>query len=75
MAGILRSFNKGRRETLEATGKAIARALDKGVAPRDLASLSKRLVDIQTELEALGGADADVIQLAAAVEDTEWDAG
>ena len=35
---ILEAFNKSRLETLIATGRKIAEAIDKGVPPRDLAA-------------------------------------
>lgn len=44
---------KGRLELLRALQANIARQLDEGVAPRELASLSIRLMDINKELEEL----------------------
>ncbi len=56
----------GRRELLESLRNHIAEEIDDGVAPRDLASLSKRLLDIEAELDALVKAtDGDEVGLAA----------
>ena len=70
---ILEAFNKSRRETLIATGQKIAEAIDKGVPPRDLAALSRRLVDIQAEIEGLKVEDVDIVS-AVARADMRWNA-
>lgn len=49
----------GRKELLEALRYQIAKQIQDGVAARDLASLSKRLVDISVELEELAAQEED----------------
>ncbi len=61
----------GRRELLEALRDKIAGAIDGGVAARDLASLSRRLVDIAEALELVDSA-ADGIAVAASTPDVKW---
>ncbi|RSX53015.1 hypothetical protein [Bifidobacterium samirii] len=46
------------RRLLVALRNQIAAAIDEGVPPRDLASLSKRLVDINNEIRALDERDS-----------------
>jgi DNA-binding protein len=70
---ILEAFGKSRLETLKATGRAIAEAIDAGVPPRDLAALSKRLVDIQAEIEGLKVEDVNIVT-AVAKADLKWNA-
>ena len=60
-----------RRQLLEAIRDSISAELDKGVPPRDMASLSKRLVDISNELDALDDLSDD-ISYAAATPDEAW---
>lgn len=50
---------RGRFALLEALQQTIARQIDEGVPARDLASLSKRLVDISVELEELSAQEED----------------
>ena len=59
-----------RRQLLEALRDLISAELDEGVPARELASLSKRLVDISNELESLD--DCDDISRAAATPDEDW---
>lgn len=49
----------GRFQLLEALRDQIAKQIQDGVAARDLASLSKRLVDISVELEELSAQEED----------------
>lgn len=59
-----------RRELLRALRDRIAADIDDGVPARDLASLSKRLLDISKELDDLATAeDGDDISEAAATPD------
>lgn len=65
--------NAGRRDLLRALRDRIASDIDDGVPARDLASLSKRLLDISKELEDLEAAlDGDEITDAAATPDEAW---
>jgi len=58
---------------LQALRDRIAADIDEGVAARDMASLSKRLLDISAELEALETAeDGDDISTAAETPDEAW---
>lgn len=61
----------GRRELLAALRDKIAVELDAGVPARELASLSRRLVDIAAELELMADA-ADGIAVAALTPDEVW---
>lgn len=60
-----------RRELLEALRDHIAADIDAGVPARDLASLSRRLLDISAELDSLDEVHDDISQ-AAAVPDEVW---
>ena len=63
------------RDLLIAMRDLIAKDLDDGVAPRDLASLTKRLMEITREIEALDAARAtDGVGRAAAAADSAWPA-
>lgn len=65
--------DESRRGLLRALRDRIATDIDDGVPPRDLASLSKRLLDISQELEDLEAAeDGDDISAAAATPDEAW---
>ena len=62
-------------DVLRAMRDLIARALDEGVPPRDLASLTKRLLEITKEIEAADAArTGDDIGQAAATPDAAWPA-
>ncbi|MDQ3344260.1 MAG: hypothetical protein M3524_11940 [Actinomycetota bacterium] len=62
-----------RRALLTALRDKIAADIDEGVPARDLASLSKRLLDISKELDDLETAeDGDGISTAAATPDEPW---
>ena len=63
------------RTLLVATRDLIARTLDEGVPPRDLASLTKRLREVTREIEALDAASSgDGVGRAAAAPDAAWPA-
>lgn len=65
--------DESRRDLLRALRDRIASDIDDGVPARDLASLSKRLLDISKELEDLEAAeDGDDISAAAATPDEAW---
>lgn len=51
--GILDAIPQGERAMLVALRANIAARLDEGVSDRDLASLSKRLMDLEREIKAL----------------------
>jgi hypothetical protein len=59
-----------RLDLLVATRDLVAAQLDEGVAPRDLASLSRRLMELAKEIEGLKGAKKnDPVRSAAATPD------
>ena len=63
------------RELLESLRDTIAKAIDDGVPARDLASLSRRLLEIKRELAALEvEEEGDEIDVAAATPDEPWPA-
>lgn len=65
----------GRRALLEALRDQIANAIDDGVPARDLASLSRRLLEIERDLAALvADEEGDDIAEAAATPDAPWPA-
>lgn len=71
------SSNDSRR-LLVALRNNIAAAIDEGVPPRDLASLSKRLVDISNEIAAIDArqnAKENPIVQAFGIGDQPFDAG
>lgn len=62
-----------RRRLLAALRDAIARELDAGVPPRDLAALSKRIVDISNEIAEIDAeVEGDDVAHAAATPDEVW---
>lgn len=72
---IGRAAASGRRELLVALRDAIAARLDEGVPPRDMASLSLRLVNLTDELAALDAKEnGDNVGSAAATPDAAWPA-
>lgn len=72
---VLNAAHEGRRELLEALRDNISRAIDDGVAARDLASLSRRLLEIDRELEGvIADEDGDRIGEAASTPDAPWPA-
>ena len=70
-AAVTEAARLGRRELLVALRDKIAGELDSGVPARELASLSRRLVDIADQLEFLDVA-ADGIAAAARTPDEMW---
>lgn len=66
---------EGRRELLVALRDEIAGRLDDGVPPRDLASLSLRLVNLADEIAALDAKEnGDDVGNAAGTPDAVWPA-
>lgn len=64
---------KGRRELLEALRDAISAQIDAGVPARDLASLSRRLLEISEELDGVvAQEEGDRIGQAAETPDAKW---
>lgn len=62
-----------RRDLLIATRDLIAESLDGDVLARDLASLTKRLVDIAKEIEDMDSEGGGQIGEAANTPDEEWE--
>lgn len=70
---VVEAVALGRREVLEALRDNIAERIDEGVPARDLASLSKRLIDISAELDGVIAAEeGDEIGEAASTPDEPW---
>ncbi|RIX26476.1 hypothetical protein [Amnibacterium setariae] len=70
IASAARSGN--RRELLVALRDHIAAQLDEGVGARELAPLSRRLVDVAAEIEAIDAATKSPVADAAQTPDEEW---
>ena len=65
----------GRRELLVALRDKVAGQIDEGVPPRDLASLSLRLVNLADEIAALDAKEnGDNVGTAAGTPDAAWPA-
>ncbi len=63
------------RDLLVSMRDLIAKQLDEGVPPRDLASLTKRLMEIRKEIDTLDAATSkDTVSAAAATPDSSWPA-
>lgn len=72
---IARAAASSRRDLLVALRDSIATKLDEGVPPRDMASLSLRLVNLADEIAALDAeASGDDVGSAAATPDAAWPA-
>ncbi|QCB95251.1 hypothetical protein E5225_06845 [Cellulomonas shaoxiangyii] len=70
-----RAAASSRRDLLVALRDKIAEQLDAGVPPRDMASLSLRLVNLADEIAALDAEEnGDDIGSAAATPDAAWPA-
>jgi hypothetical protein len=70
---VKNAASKSRRDLLTALRDKIAADIDDGVPARDLASLSKRLLDISRELDDLITAEeGDDVSEAAATPDEPW---
>ncbi len=76
LAGVASAARAGTaRDLLVSMRDLIAKQLDDGVPPRDLASLTKRLMEIRKEIEAIDAAgNADAVGRAAATPDAAWPA-
>ena len=74
MASVREALDDSRLAVNEALQATIAEQIDAGVPARDLASLSKRLVDLGREHEELLAAEeGDDIGDAASLPDEPWD--
>lgn len=63
------------RDLLVSMRDLIAKQLDEGVPPRDMASLTKRLMEIRKEIEAVDAAgNSDAVGSAASTPDAAWPA-
>ena len=73
---VVQAASTGTRlDLLMAMRDLIARDLDGGVAPRDMAALTKRLLEITKEIEAIHAVNAgDDVGKAAATPDAVWPA-
>lgn len=73
---VMRGAQDSPLALLRSLRDAIAAAIDDGVAPRDLASLSRRLMEIVREIDALerASSDEDPIHAAATTPDEAWPA-
>lgn len=70
---VTEAAGESRRSLLTSLRDKIASDIDEGVPARDLASLSKRLLDISKELDDLSTAqDGDDINSAAETPDEPW---
>lgn len=70
---IREAATAGRRALLEALRDRIAAELDMGVPARDLASLSRRLIEIERELDGIiAEEEGDDIGEAASTPDEDW---
>ena len=74
MAGVSEAAAHGsKRDLLVALRDVIAGEIDDGVPARDLASLSLRLINTVSEIEAIDAAtNGDDVGNAAALPDEEW---
>lgn len=64
------------RDLLVALRNQIAEQIDEGVPARDLAALSRRLMEIRREIEEIDAQQVeDGVGKAAATPDERWDAG
>ena len=62
-----------RMDLLVAMRNLIASNLDEGVPPRDMAALTRRLLEVTKEIEAINAAaSGDAVGAAAATDDTPW---
>lgn len=63
------------KDQLEALRERVAKAVeDPNCPPRDLAALSRRLIEIAKEIAAIEAAEAEEAGGAAATPDAEWEA-
>ena len=72
---VTAAAQQGRRALLEALRDSIAGSIDDGVPARELASLSRRLMEITKELdEVVAEEEGDDIGEAASIPDDQWPA-
>ena len=72
---VAAAARQGRRALLEALRDSIATSVDDGVPARELASLSRRLMEITKELdEVVAEEEGDDIGEAASTPDDQWPA-
>ena len=72
---VTAAAQQGRRALLEALRDSIATSIDDGVPARELASLSRRLMEITKELdEVVAEEEGDDIGEAASIPDDPWPA-
>lgn len=69
---ITAALDVSKRAILVELRKAIANALDAGVQPRDLAPLTRRLLEVNAELEQLDAIIDDPITAATQLPDEAW---
>ena len=73
---VRRAAAGSRRDLLVALRDQIAEAIDAGVPARDLAALSRRLLEITRDIEAIDAEEGgDNVGDAAATPDEPWSAG
>lgn len=64
---------RGRRQLLESLRDVIAAQIDAGVPARDLAPLTRRIIDIDAELALeVKAAEEDAVTIAARTPDAPW---
>lgn len=76
LSGSIQTAATGsRRDLLVAMRDMVARNLDEGVPARELAALTRRLLEITKEIEAIDAADeGDPVGDAASTDDEPWPA-
>lgn len=75
-SGVKSAAGRSYRDLLVALRDNIAEQIDTGIQARDLAALSRRLLEISKELEAIDAAEkGDDIGEAAVTPDEEWGSG
>lgn len=63
-SGVESATEQGHLELMIALRKSIASRIDEGIAARDLAALSRRLIEIDREIRQLTADDTDPITAA-----------
>lgn len=73
-SAVSRAAGKDRRALLVALRNRIARDIDGGVPARDLASLSRRLMELSAEIEKIDQANSktDDVSVASSAPDEVW---
>jgi len=74
---VTEAASKGtRRQLLVAMRSRVAAAVEDPVTPaRDLASLTRRLMDIAKEIEAIDAEENGTLKRSASAQDEKWDGG